>query len=316
MRQKMVAGCAIFEIRYYSGMSKNDHSPIPLHRAATGQVLTLYSLDSGVGRLSARPHRHDFYEVIWFEQAEGTQRIDFEEYPVVNGQITFLTPGQVHQLKLISRKGLMLTFRADWLSDRQEHEPGLLQYPLFHHFGTDTSLRPNGHDAATLENLLRLLQQEYQRADASPLILRGYVRLLLDTAARTYQSHLPNGHTNGDMQRMVQLRGLVERHYRAHHEAVFYAAFLHLTPKRVNEITRVLLGKTITALVHDRINLEARRLIGFSTGSVKEIAFTLGFEDPSYFTRFFRKMNQCTPEDFRAQCSKSTSQQAHRPSSV
>jgi AraC-like DNA-binding protein len=277
-----------------------------MHRAASDQVCTLYRLDSGVGRLSARPHRHDFYEIIWFRQARGLQRIDFEEYLVVSGQFTFLTPGQVHQLRLQERNGLMLTFRADWLDQKQ----GLLQYPLFHRFGTDSSLRPSGADAQALEALMHLLQQEYERADASAIILRGYLRLLLDTAARCYSSDMTSGAGNGDVQRINQLRALIEQHYQSHHDAVFYAAFLHLTPKRVNEITRRLMGQTITAMVHERLNLEARRMVGFDTGSVKEIAFALGFEDPSYFTRFFRKHNGCTPEAFRGQCSKSTSRQA------
>ena len=74
---------------------------------------------------------------------------------------------------------------------------------------------------------------------------------------------------------------------------------MNLSPKRLNEITRKMLGKTITQLIHDRILLEAKRELIFSGRSIKEISYELGFEDPAYFSRFFKKQSGFSPTHFR-----------------
>jgi len=65
-------------------------------------------------------------------------------------------------------------------------------------------------------------------------------------------------------------------------------------------------GKTVTQLIHDRIILEANRELVFSTKTVKTIAFELGFDDPAYFSRFYRKQKRETPAEFRHRCLDST----------
>ena len=100
-------------------------------------------------------------------------------------------------------------------------------------------------------------------------------------------------------QRIIQLFVLIDKHFRQHKDAGFYAEQLSLTSKRMNELTRRYLGKTITRMIHDRILLEARRDLVFSVKTVKAIAHELGFDESTYFCRFFRKMTGETPLQFR-----------------
>lgn len=98
---------------------------------------------------------------------------------------------------------------------------------------------------------------------------------------------------------------LIEQHYTTNKHCDFYSQALSITNKRINEIVKADKGKTVTQLIHDRIILEANRELIFSTKTIKTIAFELGFEDPAYFSRFYRGQMNESPAEFRARCADS-----------
>jgi AraC family transcriptional activator of pobA len=80
-----------------------------------------------------------------------------------------------------------------------------------------------------------------------------------------------------------------------------YAAALHLSLSYLNEAVKEATGFTITYWIHQEVMLEAKRLLYHSSCTVKEIAYELGYEDPTYFSRLFKKTVGKTPGDFREQ---------------
>jgi AraC family transcriptional activator of pobA len=79
----------------------------------------------------------------------------------------------------------------------------------------------------------------------------------------------------------------------------FYAGRLALTANHLNALCRRVLNKTASALIHERVVAEAQRRLVHSAQPVAEVADALGFDDASYFTRYFKKYVGQTPEDFR-----------------
>ena len=100
-------------------------------------------------------------------------------------------------------------------------------------------------------------------------------------------------------ERVIRLFELIGEHFLQHRKTGYYADQLALTGKRLNELTKQQTGKTVTGLIHERIVLEAHRELAFTTKTVKTIAMELGYEDPAYFCRFFRKMTHESPAGFR-----------------
>jgi AraC family transcriptional activator of pobA len=92
---------------------------------------------------------------------------------------------------------------------------------------------------------------------------------------------------------------LLDLHFRQHKTVRFYADQLHLTPNHLNAVCRRLLAKTASDLIHARVIAEAQRLLRHSAQTVARLADILGFDDASYFTRYFRKYVGQTPEAFR-----------------
>lgn len=93
---------------------------------------------------------------------------------------------------------------------------------------------------------------------------------------------------------------LINDHYAEQHQVGWYARRLGLTPARLNATVRAAAGKSAQQLIHERLLLEARRELIYTTRAVGAIADALGFSDPGYFTRFFKRLAGISPKDFRA----------------
>ena len=100
--------------------------------------------------------------------------------------------------------------------------------------------------------------------------------------------------------RIERFIALVERDHAIRHRVAEYAAELALTPGHLNWLCRQALGRSAGAVVRERLVLEAKRRLLYSDAPVSAIGYGLGFADPPYFTRFFRRETGLTPQAFRA----------------
>lgn len=91
----------------------------------------------------------------------------------------------------------------------------------------------------------------------------------------------------------------LDQAFREHRPIAEYANELGITHTQLNRVCKEVLGKTALEVIHKRIITEAQRDLTYSNLSIKEIAYTLGFEDEAYFTRFFKRMYQMSPSQFR-----------------
>ncbi len=100
-------------------------------------------------------------------------------------------------------------------------------------------------------------------------------------------------------ERLREFRHLIEAHYLEHWPVSRYARALALSETRLNRLCGLCTGLTAFAMIQQRLSLEARRRLVYESTSVGSIASELGFEDPAYFSRFFRRHNGTGPSEFR-----------------
>jgi AraC family transcriptional activator of pobA len=96
-----------------------------------------------------------------------------------------------------------------------------------------------------------------------------------------------------------RFRDLVEEHFADHWAVNDFARQLHVTESRLDRICRALAGKSAFEMAHDRVMLEARRRLVHLPMPVNALAYELGFEDPAYFCRAFKRCTGLTPSAFR-----------------
>jgi AraC family transcriptional activator of pobA len=93
--------------------------------------------------------------------------------------------------------------------------------------------------------------------------------------------------------------GLVDESCSKNMPITYYSDKLNITSTYLNRLVNKVYGKSVSDFVNERIILEAKRIIRLSLKSIKEISFELGFEDPSYFSRFFKKHTKMSPLQYR-----------------
>jgi AraC family transcriptional activator of pobA len=156
--------------------------------------------------------------------------------------------------------------------------------------------------AARLDPLFAQLLAEFREPDSlgsPPIAWLGCAILwLLATAARGAAQTLPA--TGKDQERLRAFRTLLEQKYLAHWPVARYARQLNMSETSLNRVCRRLAGATAFDLIQERLALEARRRLRYVAGSVATIGRELGFSDPAYFCRFFRRRNGISPSEFRA----------------
>lgn len=155
---------------------------------------------------------------------------------------------------------------------------------------------------ARLEPLLQQLMTEMeQRQHGHALMLewlaRSILLLLLRAAA---EQRLTGVAGRCDFELFSQFRTQVELHFKQQWPVEQYAALLRVTPTRLTRLCVKLSGKSAYRLTQDRLILEACRQLRYVPHSIASIAYELGFLDPAYFSRLFKKRTGLTPQDFRA----------------
>jgi AraC family transcriptional activator of pobA len=156
------------------------------------------------------------------------------------------------------------------------------------------------HDAASI---FEAIASEFRGArPARVAALLAHATLLAVTCLRhrpdAAQAQRPQGTRDALVQRY---RALLEAHYREHRPLAFYAQALQVTPDHLSRTCRQVAGQSALELLHERLMLEARRLLAYTPAPVIEIAQQLGYDDAAYFSKFFSRCVGRNPTAYRDQ---------------
>ena len=104
---------------------------------------------------------------------------------------------------------------------------------------------------------------------------------------------------NDQVETIRKFNVLVDLNFKTKRKVSDYAELLHKSPKTLSNLFAIYNQKSPQQIILERIALEAKRLINFTDKQNQEIAFELGFTDPAHFSRFFKKMTQMSPSEYR-----------------
>lgn len=274
-----------------------------LHFSQKKQAIELWTFDDfkqGIEHLQL-PHRHDFYMFYYNRSGHGKQLVDFHTIEIVPGQLSLLYPGQVHAwLEIESLDGYLIFFTEEFAVHFQQSEVlHSLLMTYFESYVPYINLEPGSH-REDIDNLLHCLWNEYTTArhDSNEL-LSAYLFIVLTKLKRSIDDYRTQQLNQPSRPVLFRYRRLIELHFQKHHGVKEYAELLNLTPNYLNSICKSLSGKSAGELIRERLLLEAKRLLIHEDKTVAEIAYQLGFQDNSYFSRFFKRYTSVTPDSFR-----------------
>ncbi|MGL2965299.1 AraC family transcriptional regulator [Flavobacterium sp. XGLA_31] len=249
------------------------------------------------------PHRHDYFEVLFFTSGDGVHCIDDNDYPVSGNDLFLLSEGQVHYFKKASNlSGYLLCFKEYSIGESCQ---SLAYYKtsLFNQLSFNIHMQPDPDEKNEIVVLLeQLIIEQHKKPSVNQVeIISGYLKILL-IKIRQLQNigSLPdiNGHQH---QQYLLFLDLLERYFKEQHEAAWYADKMAITPRALTAACSQYSGENTKTLISKRLLIEARRTLQFTQTPIKDIAASLHFSDPFQFSKFFKKSTSHTPVAYRKQ---------------
>lgn len=242
------------------------------------------------------PHRHNFYHFLLFTSGAGRHTIDFEVFDIVPWQIYFMSPGQIHSWDFEGNmQGYVVNFDKDFFKTLLLNPDYLLQFSFFSGLIKDEVFVVEQDKRELLCEVLEWIRRHQEKKDfvTSSLL---YVFHLLELGKVVTSGLTINTYNHTLLRNFLQL---IELNYKELKLPKEYASLLYITPNHLNALCKELLGIPAGEIIRNRVILEAKRLLVINGYSIAEIAYELNFNDNSYFTKFFKKIEGITPEEFR-----------------
>jgi AraC family transcriptional activator of pobA len=276
------------------------------------QIAATHQEQSNAGRFSIRNlrdvlngkdlmhelHKHDFYFILALEKGQGIHEIDFVRYDIQDNAVFILRPGQVHQLQLTADcTGYLLEFDMSFYQPKNTITE--------QRWKKATSKNYCEVEESRFKKLLSFLsnifaeyitkQEGYHEAIKANLDL-FFLEFVRQSRDPKQVSPTTNTYTQ---ERYEELLRLLEANIAEVKQVSQYADLLNLSVYQLNAITKASVGKTTADLINEQIILETKRYLLATPNQIKDIAWYLGYEDTSYFIRFFKKHTGHSPDAFR-----------------
>lgn len=239
-----------------------------------------------------RPHRHDrLHQVLLLDQGGGTATLDGTQHALTPGLFVNVPLGVVHGFTFQPQtQGWVVTLATELVQQDLQRSPDLrplLQTPTIAAF--DPEIR---------QTIRQIFAEHAGRSFARAHVLRALSALLIGLVARRIaaQSEHGQGPTHALHHRF---EALLQAHATQHLSVADYAARLGVTPTHLSRVLRDSTGQSALAVIQAHLMREARRNLAFSNLPVSEIAYQLGYVDPAYFSRVFKRATGVSPRAFR-----------------
>lgn len=237
-------------------------------------------------------HRHNQISQFFFvETGSGYASIDGKKWHIKAPCLLFIPIGVVHGFEWQPDSTGTVISLAHHLMARFSHTFKIAATALH-----VPQLIDDKSDMQNIHGHCQAISREYNRRQVRQELLHSMVFTLLNLTADSSSSEHTAQHAN---RHIGQFNDLLEQHFFQEHRVEWYASTIGINPVYLNSLCKKNWGLSAQQLIHQRLIHEAKRLLTYTVRPNSSIAIDLGFNDPSYFNRFFKRHCQVTPKEFR-----------------
>ncbi|NNE26890.1 MAG: helix-turn-helix domain-containing protein [Saprospiraceae bacterium] len=249
------------------------------------------------------PHRHTFQEIIFLKSGKGQHFIDGQIFQLEANTIYLIGQGQVHYFQKGEKlKGYLLRYKENLLPPQLTFYSK--DYSLVQMLTNSNALSLSKADVRLFDANFTELYNEHLKlnsnssSDIEQLILLTILSRIKQKIRTAYEQSMRNTSDSNDgiVSRLVLL---IEDNYKAHHDLPFYHKKLGISNRKLLSVTQDKVGITPKQLINQRLMTEATRLLKFTDLSLKEISYELGYTEPAYFSRLFKRKMHVSPKAYR-----------------
>ncbi len=248
--------------------------------------------------------RNNFYSLIWITEGSGTLKADFAQHDISCNHLLAFSPYQPFMITAQNLKGIAIHFHPDFFCIHKHQSEVACNGILFNNIYQPPLVMVNKESATIFNMLIQQITNEIQNnALAQYELLIAYLKIFLITTCRlkATQNQIAKADISNIKEPFIlrDLKDILEKDFKTKHSVSSYAEALHISPKALAKIIKTHFNKTLTALIAERIIIEAKRELYLTNKTVKEIAYELGYDDEFYFSRFFKNNADVSPQIYR-----------------
>lgn len=249
------------------------------------------------------PHRTNFYHVFLFENSSPDHSVDFHQVKTEPFSILFIDKSRVHKFDgQKDYQGKLIVFTDDFFCKSDEDTRYLTDSVLFNDLHDNCLLRIQPEIFSALSDILTQIENEFNHFDekTSPVIQKNlFHNFLLITEREKNKLTKISTFRSDDLKYCREFKNLLNKYFKENKTVGFYAEMISVSEKRLGRATAEIFGNSPKEIIKGRILQEAKRLLVYSQLSVKQIAYELGFDEPTNFIKYFKKQTSVTPQSFK-----------------
>ncbi|SFF01759.1 AraC-type DNA-binding protein [Chitinophaga sp. CF118] len=266
------------------------------------EIATISDIFSSHTQELTTPHRAEFYHIFWFQKGTASHVLDFKPVKVLADSFLFVKKGWVQMFDQAGKyDGKVLLFTDKFFNKTDDNNKLLRSSILFNDLLDVPVIRINKSNQELVTIFRQLESEIHKNGDLFHYdVLHNFLSTFLLLAERERRNQGFNEIKAGpDLDYTTLFKDLLEEQYKTLKTVSGYASLIHTSEKRLTQATNQVLGKTPKQVIDERVMLEAKRLLAHTANSIKEIAYMLGFEEPTNFIKYFRKHEGRTPMEFK-----------------
>lgn len=244
-------------------------------------------------------HSHDFYLLVLFTKGTGKHKIDNNTFQIKRGSLFVIQPGQVHSWSLSRDIEGYIAFYSKEIYNVYFGNQKLNSFSFYNSNNHISELLLNEREIAQISIYFELLIKENNLKLPNKidkiLNLLDCIHIEIDRKKLSENRNQQSSY----LKKMEVFNTLLDTHYKHYKAPSFYADKMCVSLKHLNRMCKETYDKTVTELVAQRVVLESKRLLTFTSYPISKIAEELGYVNLSYFTKLFKKYTHKTPNEFR-----------------
>ena len=245
-----------------------------------------------------KPSKHDYFQIIWFKNS-GNHYLDFEIVPHKDNTLFLINQNQTHHFcQNSSNEGYLIKFKDNFLSDFCTDILARFTISIFNEIEKN-HIELTDSNSQIIEGIANNILQELteKKENHLDIVLHQFLNMLY------YIERIKNKQIqqaiNTDFYKVVTFKKLIVKNFNQSLSIQEYASKLNISSKKLTLLSKKHTSLTPGNLIKELKILEAKRLLSNQNIHIKEIAFILGFDQPTYFTKFFKKATLVTPKQFQ-----------------
>jgi AraC family transcriptional activator of pobA len=243
------------------------------------------------------------YKIVWCTDGEERLVVDGYEVVIKKNHVLFCTPSNIVEIPKDTKGLIAFVFNREFYCIQHNDSEVSCMGLLFYGSSIAPVLELNEKDQRSFNAMLVLFQEEFDTKDhIQGEMLRTLLKRMLITSTRLIKQQ--SNQTDLSVKQVELIRKfniLVEQHFKEKHQVADYADLLFKSPKTLSNFFKKNNVNSPLKVINGRIVAEAKRLLLYSDKSAEEIAYELGYNEPSHFSKFFKTQAGVSPLAFRKQ---------------